>query len=233
HHPSLCPHFRSAQLRPDSAHLRRGFDGSAGLSRGREGDRGTRYHHYRATGRRREGELMSEKRRGLGRGIGALIPSAPPEGEATDSGQQAGTAATATIARPVDVFFSGSGSAESADDPAANESPEQTSSGRSENRSARSLMEPGQKRSKSKAGSKASGTRSNRGRASAANTAAADADDDADGSTEQVGTPTEKAAAPSRKKAATGRRTAASSSSGHDSSGHDSSGHDATDDTSA
>src|SRR5690606_37947010 len=156
-----------------------------------------------------------------------------PEGEATDSGQQAGTAATATIARPVDVFFSGSVSAESADDPAANESPEQTSSGRSENRSARSLMEPGQKRSKSKAGSKASGTRSNRGRASAANTAAADADDDADGSTEQVGTPTEKTAAPSRKKAATGRRTAASSSSGHDSSGHDSSGHDATDDTSA
>ena len=46
---------------------------------------------------------MSEKRRGLGRGIGALIPSGPTQGTGT--------------ARPIDVFFTSSGgSAPSADE---------------------------------------------------------------------------------------------------------------------
>ncbi|MDD9205588.1 ParB/RepB/Spo0J family partition protein [Georgenia sp. 10Sc9-8] len=46
---------------------------------------------------------MSEKRRGLGRGIGALIPSGPTQGTGT--------------ARPIDVFFTSSGgSAASADE---------------------------------------------------------------------------------------------------------------------
>ena len=38
---------------------------------------------------------MSEKRRGLGRGIGALIPPAPSPSGATAAGRE----------RPVDVFF--------------------------------------------------------------------------------------------------------------------------------
>ncbi|MHB1063628.1 MAG: ParB/RepB/Spo0J family partition protein [Georgenia sp.] len=54
---------------------------------------------------------MSEKRRGLGRGIGALIPSGP---------------GTATIARPVDVFFTpSSGTAPSAEE-ATREGDEET-----------------------------------------------------------------------------------------------------------
>ncbi|MFF2821657.1 ParB/RepB/Spo0J family partition protein [Arthrobacter koreensis] len=42
---------------------------------------------------------MTEKRRGLGRGLGALIPSAAEPAEATESGQ------SARAGRPVDLFF--------------------------------------------------------------------------------------------------------------------------------
>ncbi|MPV37936.1 ParB/RepB/Spo0J family partition protein [Georgenia subflava] len=93
---------------------------------------------------------MSEKRRGLGRGIGALIPSAPTG----QSGQ------TQTSARPMDVFFpSTSTSATSGDEASTNGSADQgggdskqTNRSASARGSARSLMEPGKPRSRTTKG---------------------------------------------------------------------------------
>ncbi|MFC7403910.1 ParB/RepB/Spo0J family partition protein [Georgenia alba] len=80
---------------------------------------------------------MSEKRRGLGRGIGALIPSAPAEtAEPAESG-----ATVATLSRPTDIFFPGSA-------PSGEESAPDGDDGKKS--STRSLMEPGKRRTKNR-----------------------------------------------------------------------------------
>ncbi|GAB3269466.1 ParB/RepB/Spo0J family partition protein [Arthrobacter pigmenti] len=48
---------------------------------------------------------MAEKRRGLGRGLGALIPSVPEEDEGTPSREPAKSQTKTKPGRPVDVFF--------------------------------------------------------------------------------------------------------------------------------
>ncbi len=57
---------------------------------------------------------MSEKRRGLGRGLGALIPSSPVS-EAPESAEGQGSQAKKRTQRPVDVFFPASSRREDAD----------------------------------------------------------------------------------------------------------------------
>ncbi|MGM0930337.1 MAG: ParB/RepB/Spo0J family partition protein [Actinomycetota bacterium] len=57
---------------------------------------------------------MSEKRRGLGRGLGALIPSSPVS-EAPESVEGQGSQAKKRTQRPVDVFFPASSRREDAD----------------------------------------------------------------------------------------------------------------------
>ncbi|GAA4288171.1 hypothetical protein GCM10022262_25310 [Georgenia daeguensis] len=95
---------------------------------------------------------MSEKRRGLGRGIGALIPSAPAQPSAGPA------TATATAPRPMDVFFPASttsaSSAEDAPPVGADESPAAGTARQRASRTAaaRSLMEPDKSRSRSKSG---------------------------------------------------------------------------------
>ena len=95
---------------------------------------------------------MSEKRRGLGRGIGALIPSAPAQPSAGPA------TATATAPRPMDVFFpTSTTSAPSAEDAPAASPDESSATGAARQRAsrtaaARSLMEPDKSRSRSKSG---------------------------------------------------------------------------------
>jgi ParB family chromosome partitioning protein len=57
---------------------------------------------------------MSEKRRGLGRGLGALIPSSPVS-EVPESTEGQGTQARKRTQRPVDVFFPAASRREDAD----------------------------------------------------------------------------------------------------------------------
>ncbi|GAA4425574.1 hypothetical protein GCM10023169_23310 [Georgenia halophila] len=106
---------------------------------------------------------MSEKRRGLGRGIGALIPSAPAEPAAAAEAAVAATeGATITVARPVDVFFPSSGSASSAEEapPDGDGSDEATAERASSRSAARSLMEPGKKRTKTRPTARSSSAKS-------------------------------------------------------------------------
>src|SRR5699024_5790037 len=87
--PAVRTRLRSAVLRPDRHDIRSQLHGSPRLPRGRPRNRRSRHdrdHPGAEAGR------MSEKRRGLGRGLGALIPTASAE------------------ERPVDVFFPGGGS---------------------------------------------------------------------------------------------------------------------------
>src|SRR5262249_26461037 len=68
--PAQRPGVRGAELQPVGDDLRPGLAGSDQLLRGSTGDRGTRG----TSGRAR----MSKARGGLGRGLGALIPTATP-----------------------------------------------------------------------------------------------------------------------------------------------------------
>ena len=95
---ALGPHLRGAELRPDGDDLRPGLVGSSGVPRG--GPRGGRAgcdgrprtttstaavaerrhppsttHEHQAASAVAPGGTVSEKRRGLGRGLGALIPT--------------------------------------------------------------------------------------------------------------------------------------------------------------
>ena len=69
-HPPLGARLRGAELRPDRHQLRRAVARLALVPRGRRRDRPSR------RCRTRGDELMATKRTGLGRGIGALIPTA-------------------------------------------------------------------------------------------------------------------------------------------------------------
>ena len=107
-HPALGAYLRGAELRADGADLRPGIERCAVLPRGGARDRAARasacsYDAARTPMSARQnrpaehggGDPVSERRRGLGRGLGALIPAAPT-GE--DSGAAGGGRPTLHLA---------------------------------------------------------------------------------------------------------------------------------------
>ena len=79
--PAVGADLRGAELRPDGDDVRPRFDRRAVLSRGGPRDGAASRDPQRDGGR-----TVTDKRRGLGRGLGALIPTAPGKGEAPPSG---------------------------------------------------------------------------------------------------------------------------------------------------